>query len=72
MSEEDQSRKITEVLKNNGELFTKQVAKKAKLSVNTASKYLSILEGEGKVIKRTQKPFKFWSLKEKAKSVEIS
>ena len=57
---------ILEVLQHHKkELSTKEVAKLAKLSPSTAAKYLGLLEKDGKVTMREQKPFKFWTLRVK-------
>lgn len=37
----------------------------AKLSSSTAAKYLGLLEKDGKVAMREQRPFKFWKLRVK-------
>jgi len=60
--------KILRILEDGGETFTKDIAKKASISVTTASKYLSILEAEGQIERRTQKPYTYWKIKSKIKS----
>jgi DNA-binding transcriptional ArsR family regulator len=47
------------------EFYTKKIAELAKLSPSTTAKYLSLLERDGKVALREQRPFKFWKLKVK-------
>ena len=66
-SETESENKILEVLRRHKgkELCTKEVAKLAKLSPSTTAKYLSLLEKDGKVVMREQKPFKFWKLRVK-------
>lgn len=65
MSETDLGRKILKVLQDHSgkELYTKKVAELANLSSSTTAKYLGLLEKEGKVSMRAQKPFKFWETK---------
>lgn len=63
---ENKPDRILEVLKKNGEMHTKKVAELAKMSASVASKYLGLLEKDGKVTLREQKPFRFWKLKEKS------
>lgn len=67
MSETEAGKRILEVLREHGDqgLFTRKVAELSNLSPSTAAKYLYLLEKEGKVIMREQKPFKFWMLKAK-------
>lgn len=67
MSETEPEEKILEVLRQHEgkELYTKEVAELAKLSPSTTAKYLGLLEKDGKVTVRKQKPFKFWKLKVK-------
>lgn len=67
MSETGPRERILEVLRKHGnkELYTKKVAELAKLSPSTTAKYLSLLEKDGEVTMREQKPFKFWKLKVK-------
>ncbi len=67
VSEKEQEQKIIKVLTKHNELYTKQVAELTGLSTNTVSKYLSVLEKEGRVKMRKQKPFKFWKLKPEEK-----
>lgn len=68
MSENEQVEKILEALRKNvgNELYTKEVAELARLSPSTTAKYLGLLEKDGIVSVREQKPFKFWKLKEKS------
>jgi DeoR/GlpR family transcriptional regulator of sugar metabolism len=63
---ENRPDRILEVLKKNGEVHTKKVAELSKMSASVASKYLGLLEKDGKVVLREQKPFRFWKLKEKS------
>lgn len=67
VSENEQGKKILGVLRKHGgnELYTTKVAELAKLSPSTTAKYLSLLEKDGEVVMREQKPFKFWRLKAK-------
>jgi len=65
MSETDLGKKILKVLQDHSEenLYTKRVAELANLSPSTTAKYLGLLEKEGKVSMREQRPFKFWETK---------
>lgn len=67
MSETDPEKKIFEVFRQHKskELCIKEVAKLAKLSSSTTVKYLGLLEKDGKVTVREQRPFKFWKLRVK-------
>jgi len=67
VSDTEQGDKILGVLRkhSNDELYTKKVAELAKLSPSTTAKYLGLLEKDGEVVMREQKPFKFWRLKDK-------
>lgn len=67
MNETGQEEKILKVLGQyeGKELYIKEVARLAKLSPSTATKYLGLLEKDGKVVLREQKPFKFWKIKVK-------
>lgn len=67
VSETEQGKRILGVFRKHGgnELYTKKVAELAKLSPSTTAKYLSLLEKDGEVVMREQKPFKFWRLKAK-------
>lgn len=64
---EPDEEKILEVLRQHKgkELYTKKVAELAKLSPSTTAKYLGLLERDGRVTVREQRPFKFWKLKVK-------
>jgi len=55
--------KILELLQNCEEMFTSEIAKKLKISTTTASKYLGILEAEGKIECHTVTPYKYWRIK---------
>lgn len=68
MSGTEHGERIIEVLRTHSaqELYTKKIAELAKLSPSTTAKYLSLLEKDGQVIMREQKPFKFWRLKPKS------
>lgn len=74
MSETGQGKKILKVLQDNveKELYTKKVAELSSLSSSTVAKYLGILEKEGKVKMREQKPYKFWKLNRKEKAKRMS
>jgi response regulator of citrate/malate metabolism len=65
VNETDPERKILQALRQHtsNELCTKEVAKLAKLSSSTTVKYLGLLEKDGKVVMREQRPFKFWKLR---------
>jgi DNA-binding transcriptional ArsR family regulator len=64
LTENNPEDRILEALKlHPDEMSTKQVAKLAKMSPSVASKYLGLLEKDGKVTSREQKPYKFWKLK---------
>ena len=66
MNERQPEKEILSVLRKHGELHTKKVAELAKMAPSTAAKYLGLLEKDGKVFKREQRPFKFWRAKEKS------
>jgi Mn-dependent DtxR family transcriptional regulator len=51
---------ILELLQGGGTLFTAEIAKTLKISSATASKYLGILEAEGKVKKERRTPYIYW------------
>lgn len=72
MGESEQQEKIIEVLRRHSgrELHTKRIAELAKLSSSTTAKYLGLLEKDGVVAKREQRPFKFWRLTQKIKKEE--
>jgi len=63
MSESELKQKILKLLKEKGEAYTKEIAKAISISTTTASKYLNILEAEGRVEKRIQKPYTYWRIK---------
>jgi predicted ArsR family transcriptional regulator len=54
---------IHKVLSKSGRQSIHEIAKKAKLSSNTVSKYLGIMEERGQVVKELQPPYKFYRLK---------
>ena len=56
--------KIIRVLCKNGEMYIGQIAKKAKLARATVSRYIQILEAEGVVERREQKPYIYFKIKE--------
>ncbi|MGD0056364.1 MAG: FaeA/PapI family transcriptional regulator [Methanomassiliicoccales archaeon] len=62
---ENSEERIIETLRQLGKrAFTKEIAKKAKMSQQTASKYLMTLEAKGKVKKDdSQPPYMYWELK---------
>jgi len=66
---ENVKEKILEVLQNYEEMFTSEIAKKLKISTTTASKYLGILEAEGKVECHVRTPYKYWRIKNTVKNV---
>jgi len=57
--------KIIKLLQDERELFTAEIAKKLKISSTTASRYLAILEAEGKIISSVKTPYKYWGIKNK-------
>ena len=65
MSEENIKAKITKLLKTRDKMFTKDIAKELTTSPATISKYLGILNAEGKVSKSEQRPYIYWQLKDK-------
>ena len=65
MNEEETKDKIIQLLKQQGKMFIKDIAKKLTISSATVSKYLGILNAEGKVSKSEQRPYTFWQLKDK-------
>jgi Mn-dependent DtxR family transcriptional regulator len=60
VTEEESEKRILDVLEKHGELNTKQVARFAKMSPNTAAKYLMALHKADKVALREEKPYKKW------------
>ena len=59
---------IVQLLKECGEMFTKDIANKINVSPATTSKYLGILHAEGKVIKSdARKPYINWRVKDTGK-----
>ena len=62
--------KIMQVLQDGTDRFTAEIAKNLKISSTTASKYLSILEAEGKIVCYQKTPYKYWKVKEKGKKVK--
>ena len=59
---------IIQLLKERGEMFSKDIAKNIKVSPATTSKYLEILLAEGKLIKSDErKPYINWRLKDNVK-----
>ena len=65
MDEEETKDKIIQLLKQQGKMFIKDIAKKLTISSATVSKYLGILNAEGKVSKSEQRPYIYWQLKDK-------
>ena len=57
--------KIIQLLKQQGKMFIKDIAGKLTTSPSTISKYLGILNAEGKVSKSEQRPYIYWQLKDK-------
>jgi Mn-dependent DtxR family transcriptional regulator len=62
-SMEEIKKEIIDFLKNKKELCISEIAAFLKKSNSTISKYLSILEAEGKVISLKKTPYKYWKLK---------
>ena len=62
LSEERTKTRILEHLKLRGQLHSKAIAVDLDMSPITASKYLRILEAEGKVQRVNMKPYVFWRL----------
>jgi len=65
MSEEEIKDRITQLLKKRGKMFIKDIARELTASPATISKYLGILNAEGKVSKSEQRPYIYWQLKHK-------
>ncbi|MCJ7635562.1 ArsR family transcriptional regulator [Candidatus Bathyarchaeota archaeon] len=65
MSEEEIKDKITRLLKKRGKMFIKDIARELTTSPATISKYLGILNAEGKVSKSEQRPYIYWQLRDK-------
>ena len=65
MSEEEIKDKITQLLKKRGKMFIKDIAGELTISPATISKYLGILNAEGKVSKFEQRPYIYWQPKDK-------
>ena len=65
MDEEETKDKIIQLLKQQGKMFIKDIARKLTISPATVSKYLGILKAEGKVSKSEQRPYIYWQLKDK-------
>lgn len=53
-------RNILGLLQGGDTLFTAEIAKTLKISSATASKYLAVLEAEGKVKKERRTPYVYW------------
>lgn len=63
----EQERKLLQVLKKNGKVYSKKIAEAAGMSAQTATKYLMSLEGKGLVVKDdSQRPHIFWELVKEA------
>ena len=59
---------IVQLLKEHGEMFTKEIAGSLGMSSATTSKYLLILRAEGLIIKSDdRKPYTYWRLKDNGK-----
>lgn len=59
---------IIQLLKEHGEMFTKEIAGNLGMSSATTSKYLLILRAEGVIIKSDdRKPYTYWRLKDNVK-----
>lgn len=61
----DVKEEILRILREREEVYTKELAKILSKSPTTVSKYLVILEAEGRVKRRVQKPYTYWSIKNK-------
>ena len=53
-------RNILNLLEGGHTMFTAEIAKALKISPATASKYLEILEAEGKIKKERKTPYVYW------------
>lgn len=53
-------RNILDLLQGRDSMFTAEIARTLKISAATASKYLEILEAEGKVKKERRTPYMYW------------
>ena len=61
--------KIIQLLREHGEMFTKEIAGSLGMSSATTSKYLLILRAEGVIIKSDdRKPYTYWRLKDNKNS----
>jgi len=56
--------KIVKLLQERGEMFTGEIGKALNISSATVSKYLGILEAEGKVSKSKKTPYVYWRIKD--------
>lgn len=55
---------IIKLLQERGEMFTSEIGRTLNISPATISKYLGILEAEGKVRKSKKTPYVYWCIKD--------
>lgn len=59
-----------QLLQDGTDRFTAEIAKNLEISSTTASKYLSIMEAEGKIECYQKTPYKYWKVKKEGNKGE--
>ncbi len=64
--------KIMQLLQDGTDRFTAEIAQNLGISSTTASKYLGILEAEGRIECYQKTPYKYWKVKKVSNKVKYN